>query len=296
MRGRSLWIVALLMPAAALAGCLGNGAPAAANGGPGDVAPDAESGVVRGIVTTDEQSPLAGALVALVDVGLENVTDRSGRFVLSGVPAGTHTLAVQKLGYESAAQKVEVDAGQTTDLSVQLAAIQVVEPFQETLIFDGYIACAMGLIVVTIVTGCGTTDSGTALGNITVDPNEKNIFHQPGRPGLLTVVGEMVWTQAAVFAATELNLDLYRGWYCDPFCSVDEDYGNAEGPSPVVLVSEDFDDIEDKTVNIQHVASVDSSSDDPPFVIIVLQQDFTLYSTHFFGEPAPEGFAARPDA
>lgn len=295
MRGRSLWIVALLMPAAALAGCIGDEG-STAQGGPADVSPGEDTGVVRGMVTTDEQTPLAGALVALVDADRENVTDDAGRFVLADVPAGSYTLAVQKLGFESAAQKVEVQAGQTAELSVELAAIQVVEPYQETFIFDGHFTCQMGLIIVTIVTGCGTTDSGTALGNITVDPNEKNIFHQPGRPGLLTVVGEMVWTQAAAFAATELDLDLYRGWYCDPFCNVDEDYGNAEGPSPVVLVAEDFDDIEDKTVNIQHVASVDSSSDDPPFVIIVLQQDFTLYSTHFFGEPAPDGFAARPDA
>lgn len=295
MRGRIWWLVALLMPAAALAGCVGGDAPGAESS-PDDVEPDAETGVVRGIVTTDEQTPLGGALVALVDVGIENVTDDSGRFVLGGVPAGAHTLAIQKLGFESAAKRVDVAAGQTVELAIEVVAIQVVEPYQETFIFEGHITCAMGLVVVTIVTGCGETDTGTAVGNITVDPNEKAIFDQPGRPGLLNVVGEMVWTQAAAFAATELNLDLYRGWYCDPFCSVDEDYGNAAGPSPVVLVSEDFDDIEDTPVTIQHVASVDSQSDDPPFVIIVLQQDFTLYSTHFFGEPAPEGFAARPDA
>lgn len=295
MQTRGLLVIVLLVPAVALAGCVGSETEALGGPGAESAAADSESGVVRGIVTTDEQSPLEGALVALVEVGLENRTDESGLFVLRGVAPGDYTLAVQKLGFESAASRVQVEAGQTVERSITLAAIQVADPFHETLIFEGHMTCGMGLIVVTIVTGCGTT--GTPVGNVTVDPNEKNIFDQVAQPGLLSVVGELVWTQAAAVAATELELDLYSGWTCTPFCSVDEDYGGTQGPSPVVLVvTDEFDDIEEEPITIQHVVSVDSQEDDPPFVIIVLQQDFTLYSTHFFGEPAPEGFAARPDA
>jgi len=52
------------------------------------------------------------------------VTDPSGRFTISGVPAGTYDVRVQRLGQRAqVVNGVNVAAGQTTDLSVSLASV-----------------------------------------------------------------------------------------------------------------------------------------------------------------------------
>jgi hypothetical protein len=287
-------IIALILTLTALAGCVSGDDDPAPTDLRGAEAFDDETGGVAGVVLDDEDRPVPGAQVALLDLGLETTASQEGRFTLRNAPVGSHTLAAQALGYDTASQRVTVEAGRTTETLLQLTPIVVVEPRHETLIFEGHITCGMGLIVTRIVTGCGTT--GTPVGPVTVDPNEKNEFIQEATPEHMTIVAEVSWTPAAALAAREFDVDLYKGWVCTPFCSWDEHYGSQQGPSPVTLVAEGpFDGI-DEPSDVSHIVSVPSDEDDPPFVIIVIQQDFTLYSTHFFGLPAPDGFSARPDA
>jgi TonB-dependent receptor len=57
---------------------------------------------------------LAGAVVSLDDTAISDVTDRTGRFQLSRVPAGTHRLRVIYPGLDAGVSTVAVGSGQTT--------------------------------------------------------------------------------------------------------------------------------------------------------------------------------------
>lgn len=286
--------------AVVLAGCVAGEANPAAGpvNQPAQPVADAETGAVSVLVTDDALAPLAGAVVGLLETRDEAVTDASGRAAFNDLAPGTYTVVAQQLGYESAARKTEVAAGVVAEVVFALAPIPVVEAYHTVLIFKGYITCGAGLLVVRLVTVCGTTGYETPVGtyNVTVDPNHKDEFKQEAHPGILMVVGELEWSSSAPLSAQEFTLALYQGWICTPFCSSDFNYGGETGGSPVVLRSEDLDGVKDQPVTISHIVGVPGSSADPPFVIFIVQQAYTIYSSHFFGELAPEDYAARPDA
>lgn len=80
-----------------------------------------ERGSVAGAVANRETGrPLAGANVLVVGTGIGAVTDPDGRFMLTGIVPGTHELRASFIGFESAADRVEVAAGETTDVVMQL--------------------------------------------------------------------------------------------------------------------------------------------------------------------------------
>lgn len=75
-------------------------------------------GGVRGVVRGPAGAPLANAAVA---TGYRRVyTDAEGRFVLPRLEAGTHRIAVSRTGYRSAAPEVDVRAGDTVEIEVDL--------------------------------------------------------------------------------------------------------------------------------------------------------------------------------
>jgi hypothetical protein len=61
---------------------------------------------IGGRVLDQAAKPVAGALVDLLDAGLRTQTDDDGRFVLSDVPAGPHTLRVVAVGFQPLTQAV----------------------------------------------------------------------------------------------------------------------------------------------------------------------------------------------
>lgn len=67
-----------------------------------------------------------GNAVAFVQVLLEEAkrttsTDSNGRFVFTGLPAGTYTLKTFRVGYQSLVRRLNLAAGDTLTLSIQLA-------------------------------------------------------------------------------------------------------------------------------------------------------------------------------
>ena len=70
------------------------------------------TGSVRGTVVDDGGgAPLAGAVVALEEVGLSTTTAEDGAFVIAGVPAGDYTLTVTREGFAPLASGVTVASG-----------------------------------------------------------------------------------------------------------------------------------------------------------------------------------------
>lgn len=86
---------------------------------------DAPAASVHGqILDAGFQAPVSLAEVELVGTGLRTTSDREGRFVLAGVPAGAHTLKITRVGYEPAhRENVRVEAGQSLELALKLRRI-----------------------------------------------------------------------------------------------------------------------------------------------------------------------------
>jgi iron complex outermembrane receptor protein len=73
----------------------------------------AETGVVTGSVNNaGTGNLLEGAKVEIPALGLVTLADNTGRYVLSGVPAGTHEIVASYLGLDAARSSVVVGAGQ----------------------------------------------------------------------------------------------------------------------------------------------------------------------------------------
>lgn len=74
---------------------------------------------LTGIVTDNEKEPLPGASILLKGTHKGVVTDEKGQFSLD-VPAGTHTIEVHFLGYNTLEKQVKVAVGQKLPLSLTL--------------------------------------------------------------------------------------------------------------------------------------------------------------------------------
>ncbi len=85
-----------------------------------------EPGRVTGIVRSAEtQRPLSGAQVFIQGTRIGGLSNAEGRYVINGVPAGTHQVRVTIIGYAATGQTVTVAAGQTVtaDFSVAESAV-----------------------------------------------------------------------------------------------------------------------------------------------------------------------------
>ena len=86
-------------------------------------------GAVEGTVASAATgAPVAGAVVHVEGTGLQAATDAAGRFRISPVPSGTHTLVARRLGLEASARSVQVAAGATARVDFRLAEERVVLP------------------------------------------------------------------------------------------------------------------------------------------------------------------------
>lgn len=73
------------------------------------------------VIDGDTSTPVTGASIRIVALDLEAVTTSTGRFVLAGIPAGTHDVTIDLLGYTSLRLLgVEFRAGRPTELAIRL--------------------------------------------------------------------------------------------------------------------------------------------------------------------------------
>lgn len=89
-----------------------------------------QTGSVQGLVIDAESSrPIVGAQVRLQGTQFASLTDDRGTYLMLNVPAGTHTLVVELLGYTVDPREITVTAGQitTANLSIQPTAIALGE-------------------------------------------------------------------------------------------------------------------------------------------------------------------------
>lgn len=78
------------------------------------------TGAVAGSVIGPEGEIVRGAQVVVQATGQGTLSNESGEFLLSAVPAGTHTLLVSRLGYGEGRADVTIQSGQTARVDVRL--------------------------------------------------------------------------------------------------------------------------------------------------------------------------------
>ncbi len=95
------------------------------------VAPvQAQTGTILGVVTdAGTGQPLTSAQVYIPALNIGVLSRDAGRFVLPGVPVGTHELQVDLIGFVSVVRTVEVAAGDNLTVNLQLhsTALELVE-------------------------------------------------------------------------------------------------------------------------------------------------------------------------
>ncbi|MFM9090738.1 MAG: carboxypeptidase regulatory-like domain-containing protein [Verrucomicrobiota bacterium] len=80
--------------------------------GPAAARAAAPTGTLSGVVSNSATGNLLeGARVEAPALGLATLTDQTGRYVLNGLPAGTHEITVTYIGLDRARTTVEVPAG-----------------------------------------------------------------------------------------------------------------------------------------------------------------------------------------
>ena len=113
----------LLLVLVLASGCTASDAPAtkaASTAQAPEPTVDTTYGSITGRVTDDELVPLAKARVGLLEATSVAETDAAGRFTINDLLPQTYSLVVEKLGYESAARKVAVVAGEVADVEAVL--------------------------------------------------------------------------------------------------------------------------------------------------------------------------------
>ena len=94
------------------------------------------TGAIVGTVLDEQGNPLVGAEVTIANLNRVTVTDEQGRFRLTGIPSGPHSVLVIYLGALAAdAREIVLEPGSTMDLNFRLKrfgeAIEVRAPILE---------------------------------------------------------------------------------------------------------------------------------------------------------------------
>jgi hypothetical protein len=77
-------------------------------------------GVVQGSVSDEKNEPLIGASVLILETGTGAITDRQGRYRITTAKAGSYSVRVSYIGFEMKTVAVNIVAGATTSLPIQL--------------------------------------------------------------------------------------------------------------------------------------------------------------------------------
>jgi hypothetical protein len=274
--------VLLILLVSAMAGCVAGGdaadadEPSASDNvpiGPGDVDPNSEFGVVQGTVLSDEQLPIAGALVGIRGTAFQGSTDSKGVFVFRDVPPGNYAIDVGALGYEAQSKQITVTAGQLTSVSVLLTAVSIASAgYYEIIPHVGSFECALATDV--WISGCsypytmavgglknGTCYFGPCVPATGIDlwsmgaprdiQNNVHRFNITIKQNVAQLQAELFWTPSSA-AATKMNLMVVCGdydWIADD-CTIALRYGCPNGkpglaPRKLVVEREDFEDCGD---------------------------------------------------
>ena len=91
----------------------------------------APTGRITGRVTEKGKDPVASANVIILGTRLGAMTDENGSFTITGVPVGAAKIQVQSVAHGKLIQDVQVNAGQTANLTFTFGDAKVVKELEE---------------------------------------------------------------------------------------------------------------------------------------------------------------------
>ena len=229
-------LLALSLP---LAGCLGGGTGTAQ-------APEgatATTGILRGLVVDEAIRPVAGAHVNVTSSGatLNATTGDDGLFRFVGLQPGTYVVEATKRFHSGHQQAVVVQAGidEPELVRFQLVLEQGLVPFAQVYKHDGYHECGSNVMrvcsninIATWIVVCGQTGGQVCLGNVT---NDRSVFfqHIDANPAFLQA--ELAW-EATSPAGTDLSFLIGGGTEEELKGGVGlPAYNYTSGPSPLMV-------------------------------------------------------------
>lgn len=81
----------------------------------------AQTGTVTGVIQDDLSAlVLPGAEVQIEGTERQGVSDRTGRFLITGVPSGSRTLVVRYMGYGEVRESIQIPAGASATVSIRM--------------------------------------------------------------------------------------------------------------------------------------------------------------------------------
>ena len=244
-------------------------------------------GAIEGVVTDDTILPIEGATVGVIGIEGIALTGPDGTFAFRGVAPGEYVVHVARLGFDSFSKRVEVAADAVVPVQVVLTPIMVKETYVDVIQLNMFMGCGGGLLLTSFTGGCAWTSTNVAEDhNVTAD--------------VVSVVGELIWQQTAVFSSAEMELTVGHNESRDAagFTGFDHGYGSSTGSSPVrVMEHAKFKGITGSTDDGLFMRyRVWTPSDAAGLPLLVLEQPLTVWSSMFYGEPATETYSALPDA
>ena len=87
---------------------------------PGTVAGQATGTIIGSVVDAETGAPLVGAQISIPALGAGILSRERGRFVLPGVPAGTHQVQAELIGHRTTVHTVTVIAGETVSVEFRM--------------------------------------------------------------------------------------------------------------------------------------------------------------------------------
>lgn len=272
-----------------MAGCMGaETTPADDPGVPPETAdaatPQSDRGSISGIVLDDEQMPVAGVTVALVESANETRSAQDGRFTFNGLEPGSYTLVATRVGFDQTAQKAQVVAGEVAELEIRLKPIRVAEPwvwvyeFTRDVLAGNYIAASPN--------------------NVQTWAHRYELADNPWV--MEDLFFEVRWEPSTVLAdgiRFASGIDAHDG--DRPLCSLE---GNAplDCLTPREALAQDwgceFDEEEpdDSGCHIEWVFRPGGSSVLAAQAGLWPDEAITVYSSHFFRQAMPAGYSGAP--
>ncbi len=300
----------LLLVAAMLSGCAdapeleGGHCETAANPDPSCFGPSSEP-QLRGVVVDEAIVPLSGATVVLDDQ--TTTTGDDGLFVFTGLAPGFYTVTASHEFYDTVTVQGEaLGDGLAQVVRIQLTRTIFDEPYIETEVFDGFLACSSNVGGV-IAEECGEGVGVPGYGRIGTHPNNQpQVEFFAAGPSPQTIQGEIIWTPTLRLQdglqSGDFTTIMATHHVCDPICGYEAKLDDKVGGSPMVMRTDDGDQ-GGAYFTQPDVAMADAGiTDETPIAIFVwqsdqdlagvqLEQPFTVYRTVSFVLPLPEGWS-----
>lgn len=304
-----------------LAGCLGGedvipeaedeGTPETA----GEAEFDAQTGALRGAVSSELFEPLRDARVEVLDMDRNPteytaMTAADGEFAISHMEPGQYIVFITRVGYEANQRSVQINAGELATIQVQLQILPSDGPYAEEWEEVGIITFSIAWWAEPEVVGCivipGTTGIAKSCGNFRYGADGNINFNVDEE--VETILLEMVWTPAGPLGES-LRLEVIcpavpRGTLGAVEDPEHDCYWDSPSHSSPIIHRVDREHWEEHgynhtgswqgrifaaygTLGTYGLTGVDAG--------VAYEQSFTVHSTLFYREPAPEGYSRIPD-